>query len=104
MAWRLLPDGAASASRAGARRGAADLDRGQRLLLLAAAALVVRRMAGRGDHGATGLRVLGQGPPLRHPPQATTRRGGGAGQLLRLRRARTGAGPRTGALAAAGEP
>ena len=88
VARRLLPEGPAAAPRAGVRRLAADLDRDQRLLLLAAATVELGEVA-RG--GARRLRVRGQGRPLHHPHEAPPRRRGAAGQLLRPGRAR----PRT---------
>ena len=58
VARRLLPEGPGTAARAGVRRVPAHLDRDQWLLLLAAAAVVVRLLARR---DARRLRVLGQG-------------------------------------------
>ena len=78
-----------------------ELDRGERLVLLAAAARVVPLLA-RAD--ARRLRLLGQGRALHHAPEATRGRRDAAGQLLRLRGA--GAGPEAGPdpVAAPGEP
>ena len=67
VARRLLPRGAAPAPRAGVRRLAAHLDRDQRLVLLAAATLELCQVARR---GARGLRLRGQGPPVRHAHEA----------------------------------
>ena len=98
--WRgdFYPKGLPAAPRAGVRRRAAHLDRDQRLLLLAAAALELCEVA-RG--GARRLRVLGQGRPVHHPPEEAPRRRGRAGQLLRLRGARPGQRPGPVPVAAA---
>ena len=73
-----------AAARAGVRRRAADHDRDQRLVLLAAAAVELPQLV-RAD--ARRLRVRGQGWPVHHPHEEAARRRDAAGQLLRVRRA-----------------
>src|SRR4051794_18776152 len=101
VAWGLLPGRPAAAPRAGIRRGAADLDRGQRLVLLPPATVVVRRVA-RPDTGR--LRVRGEGWPVRHAHEAAQGRRRPARQLLRLRCAGARAEARSRAVAAPREP
>ena len=74
LAWRLLPEGTAATPRAGVRRLAADLDRDQRLVLLAATARRAGRSGAREVPGR--LRLRGQGRPLHHPHEAPARRRG----------------------------
>ena len=68
MARRVLSEGPAAREGAGLRQRAADLDRGQRHVLPLADAGDLPQM---GERGAGRLRVLAQGPALRHqPPRA----------------------------------
>src|SRR5690349_1793294 len=101
LARPLLPTWAPPAPRAVVRRRAADQRRGQRLLLLPAAAV---ELAVVGRTGPRRLPVRGEGAPLRHAHEEAQRRRGAPRDVPRLggavaRRA-AGAGP----VAAAAEP
>ena len=101
LARPLLPARAAAAPRARLRRRAADERRGQRLLLLPAAAL---ELAVVGRAGARGLRLRREGPALRHAHEEAGRRRGAARHLPRLGRAVAGRAARPAAVAAAAQP
>lgn len=98
VARALLPARAAAAPGARAHRCDLPHRRAQRLLLLLAAARVLRPLAGQCP---ARVHVRGQGRTLHHPRQAAARRHHPARQLPRLRCARPGGPAGSAAVAAA---